>query len=99
MNSIALSLVIAVTVEGIMEYLKTLVMSFQNKKYKKLVYYTSSLLLSILLCFLGQIDLYSTLAIKFSPAWLGILLTGIFASRGTNYMGAFTSQIENVRDE
>lgn len=99
MNSIALSLVIAVTVEGIMEYLKTLVMSFQNKKYKKLVYYTSSLLLSILLCFLGKIDLYSTLAIKFPPAWLGILLTGIFASRGTNYMGAFTSQIENVRDE
>ena len=58
MNSIALSLVIAVTVEGIMEYLKTLVLAFQNKKYKKLVYYTSSLLLSILLFRQNRFILY-----------------------------------------
>lgn len=99
MNSIALSLIVAITVEGVMEYVQTLVLAFQNKKYKKLVYYIASLVLSILLCFLGKIDLYAALNVTFLPEWLGILLTSIFASRGTNYMRALISQFQIVPED
>lgn len=99
MNELALSLAVAVTVEGIMEYGKTVVLAFHDKKYRKLVYYTASLALSILLCFLGKIDIYAALQIQFLPSWLGILLTGIFASRGTNYLSAFAAQLQMVRED
>lgn len=86
MNSVTLAIVISVTVEAVIEYAKTIFNSLQTKKYENLTFYFLSFFLSTLLCFYVGADIYTALGLAKIPAWLGTLLTGLFASRGSSYL-------------
>ena len=40
----------------------------------------------MLLCFAVGADFYTALGVEFAFPWVGTLLTGIFASRGANFV-------------
>ena len=48
----------------------------------------------VLLCFGVGADFYAALGVNFNVAWLGIALTGIFASRGANYVSDLVKKLQ-----
>ena len=50
--------------------------------------------LGVLLCFGVGADFYAALGVNFNVAWLGIALTGIFASRGANYVSDLVKKLQ-----
>ncbi len=52
-----------------------------------------ALLAAVLLCFAAGADLFAVLGVEFAVPWIGTLLTGIFASRGSNYVNDLIGKI------
>ncbi|MDD6174912.1 MAG: hypothetical protein PUC59_04045 [Firmicutes bacterium] len=77
-----LFLVMAMIVEGLVEYAKT-VIAMQDKKAA--VIQLSALSVSVLLCLLSGADVLAPLGVTFRVPHAGEILTGVFASRGANY--------------
>lgn len=90
-----LILVVAITVEGLVEYGKSVVKLATEKDKKPLVLQLSALAGGILLCLLTGADLYSALGVVFKYPGVGCLLTGIFASRGSNYVSDLIGRLRN----
>ena len=93
MNGIALVLAIAVTVEAVVDAIRCIYGYVIQKEYKKLVARISALAASILLCFIAGADLFSAVGVSFQSGFVGKLLTGIFASRGANYINDLISRL------
>lgn len=93
MSEISLALVIAVIVEALMEYGKTVYTTVREKDYRLLLRYQISLLLSLFFCILSRADLFTALDVNLGSAWVGILLTAVFASRGVGYLQTLVEHI------
>ena len=50
--------------------------------------------LGVLLCFGVGADFYAALGVNFNVAWIGIALTGVFASRGANYVSDLVKKLQ-----
>ena len=89
MTSIALMMVSAVTVEALVQYAKTIGSMAVQKQYKTALTQLAALFLSVGLCISADVNVYGVLGVRFagfaSRDWIGLVLTGIFASRGANY--------------
>ena len=83
MQAILLTLMLAVTVEGLVEYVKSVA---QRKSWKTITLQLGAAAVSILLCIASGADLYAALGVEFSLPFVGGALTGVFASRGANYV-------------
>ena len=55
--------------------------------------------LGVLLCFGVGADFYAALGVNFNVAWIGIALTGIFASRGANYVSDLVKKLQALGAE
>lgn len=97
MTGILLILVLAVTVEAIVEYVKTIMATFSGGDRKTAALQVLAVIISILICFAASADLYAALGIVFAYHWVGIVLTGIFASRGANYVSDFIGNINKYK--
>ena len=86
MNTVVLVLMMAVTVEALVEYAKTVGKAVQAGEAKTAITQLAALLLSVLLCFAVGADFYTALGVEFAFPWVGTLLTGIFASRVANFV-------------
>ena len=86
MNMIVLVLMMAVTVEALVEYAKTFGRAIIEKQWKTAATQAGAVALGVLLCFGVGADFYAALGVNFNVAWIGIALTGVFASRGANYV-------------
>lgn len=95
MQGIALVLVMAVITEGIVEYVKSLYNMFAKDGVKTAVLQAIAIVVSIAICFATSANLFATLGIMFKYEWIGTLLTGIFASRGANYVSDLVSKLSN----
>lgn len=95
MNGLLLAIIIAVTVEALIEYAKSAFDAVKAKEYEKIVFYSIALVLSIVLCFGSNTDLYTDLDVSFYPNWIGTLLTGIFVSRGSSYLRSLVLSFQN----
>ena len=93
MDMILLALMMAVTVEGLIEYIKTLGKAVLAKQWKTAATQGCALALGIALCFAVGADLYAALGVTFALPWVGPLLTGIFASRGSNYVSDLVGRL------
>lgn len=93
MNGIALVLAIAVTVEAVVDAIKCVYGYVTRKEYKKLVARVSAMGISVLLCFISGADLFSAVGVAFQSSFVGTLLTGIFASRGANYINDLVTRV------
>ena len=96
MDMILLALAMAVTVEGLIEYIKTLGKAVLEKAWKTALTQGCALALGIALCFAVGADLYAALGVTFALPWVGSLLTGIFASRGSNYLSDLISRLQAI---
>jgi len=92
MTSIVLIIVLAVTVEGLVEYVKTLM----SADKKTIIIQMSALIASVVLCLASGADLYVFLGVSFVYPVIGVILTGVFASRGANYVSDLIKRLQNV---
>ena len=93
MKGIALIVVLAIVVEALVEYGKSLLEAFRSGGWKAPVVQLIAMAVAVLLCFASGADMFSVLDVEFSAPWIGVLLTGIFASRGSNYVNDMIGKI------
>ncbi len=99
MTGIILILVMAIVVEALIEYAKTIGKAFMNGSWKIAVTQLAAIALGVLLCFMTGGDLFSVVGITFVWPWLGKFLTGILISRGANYVSDFAKRLQGVKAE
>jgi hypothetical protein len=88
MEVIATIMVIAVTIEGMVEYFSTVLQKGQIA-WKQV----AAIAAGILLALLAQVDLYAVVGVVFTVPYVGVVLTGIVLSRGANYASDFIKLI------
>lgn len=97
MTGIVLMLVLAVTVEGIVQYIKSIIEMVTKKDYKTAVTQLSALVISVALCLMAGADVYGALGVTFAGGWAGMVLTGVFASRGANYAADIIKRLQGAK--
>ena len=96
MEMVLLILVLAITVEGLVEYVKGAAQLFLEGEKRVLLIQLGALVASVLLCLLAGADIYTYLGVNFAAVWVGCVLTGVFASRGTNYISDLIGRLRNT---
>ena len=91
-------LVVAVTVEALVEYGKNIGKAFIAGNWKTAVTQLSAMALGIILCFAGCGDLFAAVGMPFHWGWLGTVLTGILVSRGANYVSDFVKKLQQRKE-
>ena len=54
-------------------------------------------MVSIVLCLLAGADIYATFGITFIGGWVGMVLTGVLASRGANYVADAIKRLQGMQ--
>lgn len=93
MEGVALVMVIAVTVEALVEYGKSLFSA--NRSLRTVLLQTAVLFVSVCLCLLVGADLYGALGITFAWRPIGGVLSGIFAARGANFVSDLVGKLQH----
>lgn len=93
MQGIVLIIAMAVTVEAVVEYAKTIGKAFLNDGWKTAVTQITAAVLGVVICFMSNADLFATIGISFVSPWVGNILTGIIISRGANYVSDFIHRL------
>ncbi len=86
MTGITLLMVLAVLVEALVEYGKTLLHSVSEGGWKTAIIQLTALVAAVTLCVLARADLFAVLDISLGGQLIGCVLTGILTARGSNYM-------------
>ena len=60
---------------------------------------TGYIIMSVLLCVLSGADMYAALGVPFSLPAGGMVLTGIFASRGANFVNDLIGRLRGKKAE
>lgn len=87
-------IIIAILVEAIWENLKMI-----WDKNKLNINMLGSLLLSMIICVLAQINIFKIVGIELIVPIIGYLLTGIIVSRGANFVNDLFSKINNKEEK
>lgn len=98
MQGIVLILALSVLVEAIVEYAKSIEKMFTEKNYRTAVTQLSAAIIAIVLCFAANANLFATLGITFAAPWIGTALTGLFASRGANFVSDLIKRIQRIKN-
>lgn len=96
MSMIALSIIMAVTVEGLVELGKSIGKAALDGDRKTAATQLAALVVSCALCLAAGADVYAALGVTFAAPWLGMVLTGVLASRGSNYIADFIKRLQSV---
>ena len=87
-------IIIAILVEAIWENLKMI-----WDKNKLNINMLGSLLLSMIICVLAQINIFKIVGIELIVPIIGSLLTGIIVSRGANFVNDLFSKLNNKEEK
>lgn len=96
MDMILLALVGAVIVEGIVEYTKSIYKGFAGGQAKTAITQVVSIVLGVLLSAAGGWDVFAALGVTFLAPGIGVVLTGIVISRGSNYASDIIKRIGGI---
>lgn len=96
MSMIALSIVMAITVEGLVELGKSIGKAALDGDRKTAATQLAALIISCALCMAAGADVYDALGVSFAVPWLGMVLTGILASRSSNYIADFVKRLQTI---
>ena len=99
METIIIILMLAITVEAMIQYAKTIIKMLEDKQYKTFFTQVAAILIAVFISFAAGVDVYSLVGLSFAVSWLGTLLTGIVISRGANYTSDFIKRIQNPNFE
>ena len=58
MQTIVLILILAITVEALIQYVKTIIKMLEDKQYKTFATQLAAILLAVFICFAAGVDLY-----------------------------------------
>ena len=94
MEGIVLIITLAIIVEALIEYAKSIGNAIAGGGWKTAVTQIVAIVGAIVLCFASGADLFATIGIEFLWPWLGIVLTGIIISRGANYVSDFITRLQ-----
>ena len=86
METIALLIAVAVLVEGLVEYVKTIIKVFTEGDVKTGITQLCAVGIGILLALVTGANIFTALSINVTYSWVGCILTGILISRGSNYL-------------
>ena len=95
MQTFLLVLSLAVIVEALVQYAKTVIKMLEKKQYKTFGTQLAAILIAVFICFAAGADIFALMGISFSVHWLGTLLTGIVISRGSNYASDLIKRFQN----
>ena len=83
---------VAVLIEGLVQYGKTIVDMVENGEKKTAITQCITIIVGILLMFAFDKDLFAVIGMPVNH-YIGIVLTGIIASRGSNYVSDFIGKL------
>jgi hypothetical protein len=90
---LATILILAITVEALIEYAKLLFVD------KAIVWkQVAALLIGVVLAVLAGVDLYRMVGVTFAVPYVGTVLTGIIFSRGSNYLADMVKKMQGVKE-
>ena len=81
-------LIMAVLVEAMVTYIKTLVV---DKQFKWLMFLSA--VLSIVICIAYKLDIPAAAGISSGIPFVGMIITGVLISRGSNYINDLLKKI------
>ena len=84
----------AVLVEGLIQYGKTIVQAFETGEKKTGITQLISIIIGILIAFAFGANAFEALGMAVNPM-IGVFLTGIVISRGSNYASDLLKRIAN----
>ncbi len=90
MTQISLVVMLAVTVEALVEYGKSIVCS--SGGWRTIVIQVAAMVTAILLCLLADADIFAALGISLGEVG-GNVLTGVVIARGSNYLADFICRL------
>ena len=98
MKTIALIIMVAILLEALVEYGKTIDHMISNKEYKTAITQGITIALGIALAFIFQLHLFNGAMSEFYEGLsingtVDMILTGILFSRGANYFSDFVSRL------
>lgn len=85
---------LAVLIEALIEYGKTVVQAFETGEKKKGLIQLISMILGVLVAFAFHGDAFALLGMEVHPI-IGTLITGVILSRGSNYTSDLLKRITN----
>ena len=94
MEGIVLIITLAIIVEALVEYAKSIGKAIIGGGWKTAVTQIVAIVGAVVLCFASGADLFKTIGIEFVWPWLGVVLTGIIISRGANYVSDFITRLQ-----
>lgn len=83
---------VAILIEGLVEYGKTIIDMVENGEKKTAITQCITIIVGILLMFAFDKDLFAVIGMPVNH-YIGIVLTGIIASRGSNYVSDFIGKL------
>ena len=86
--------VVAVVCEALIEYTKTIIKAFSEGDKKTAITQLCAIIIAIVLCFCANADVFAMCGFAFPTPYVGIILTGIFGSRGANYVSDILKKIK-----
>lgn len=93
--SITIIIAVAILIEALVEYAKTIMKMVEDGEKKTAITQCATIALGILLAFAFNADLFVPIGITVNH-YVGIILTGIIASRGSNYISDFIKKIGEI---
>lgn len=98
MKTIALIVMVAILLEALVEYGKTIDHMISNKEYKTAITQGITIVLGIVLAFIFKLHLFNGAMSEFYEGLsingtIDMILTGILFSRGANYFSDFVSRL------
>lgn len=90
----ALIIAVAILIEALVEYGKTIVDMFETGDKKTGITQLITILLGILIAFAFKANVFELLKMSVNPT-IGTLLTGVIISRGSNYASDLLKRIAN----
>lgn len=95
MQGIVLIITMAIIVEALIEYAKSIGKAIAGVNWKTASAQLAAIVVAICLCFASGADLFAAIGIEFVWSWVGVVLTGVIISRGANYVSDFISKLQS----
>jgi hypothetical protein len=92
MEQIWIFSMLAVVVEALTEYIKNMTAAGSRKA---VLIQLGALAMGITVCAASGADLFAALDVHFAVPWMGCVLTGVFVSRGANYVSDLLKKVNH----
>ncbi len=95
MTQITLAIILAMTVEAMVEYSKSLQASVTAGGWKTIIIQLLAVVIAVCLCLLANVDVFAVFGVPLGDVG-GCVLTGVLVARGSNYLADFLQRVTNV---